>query len=181
MMIMRIRIYLGIVLLCALLTGCAGAYEMEVIVGPHEAGTGSVVTVPVLVNGAVNLGAMDIQITYDPSVLTFTGAQMGSMSGNGFVESNAPQAGTGLVSFVDTQGISGSGEVVRLTFSVTGSSGSSSPLTVEARAYDLDLKDVPLTAMSGMVTVGQPKAGLEVAAIIAAIGCAFVVVGRRRS
>jgi len=176
---MKMRTYLGIVLLCALLTGCALGDDMNVIVGPQEAGTGSVVTVPVLVNGAANLGAMDIQITYDPSVLTFTGAQMGSMSGNGFVESNAPQAGTALVSFVDTQGISGSGEVVKLSFSVTGASGSSSPLTVDARAYDLDLKDVPLTAMSGMVTVGQPKAGIELAAIIAALGCAFIVFGRR--
>jgi len=178
---MRIRTYLGIVLLCALLAGIACGAEMDVIVGPHEAGTGSVVTVPVLVNGAANLGAMDIQITYDPSVLTFTGAQMGSLSGNGFVESNAPQAGTALVSFVDTQGITGSGEVVRLTFSVMGTAGSSSPLTLDARAYDLDLKDVPLTAMSGMVTVGQPKAGIELAAIIAALGCAFIVFVRRRS
>ncbi len=178
---MKNRIYLGIVLLCALLVGCAGAAEMMVIVGPHEAGTGSVVTVAVLVNDAANLGAMDIQVTYDPSVLAFTGATMGGMSSNGFVESNAPQAGTALVSFIDTQGISGSGEIVQLTFSVTGAAGSSSPLTVDARAYDLDLKDVPLTAMSGMVTVDQPKSAIELAALIAALGVAFIVFARRRT
>lgn len=177
---MKNRIFLGIVLLCAIITGCAMGAEMTIIVGPQEAGSGSVVTIPVLVNNAANLGAMDLVVTYDPSVLTFTGAKMGSRSQNGFVESNAAQAGTARVSFVDTQGISGSGDVLQLTFSVTGTSGASSPLTIDARAYDLDLKDIPLTIMSGMVTVGNAKAGIETLVIITAIGFAFVCFGRRK-
>jgi hypothetical protein len=114
-------------------------------------------------------------------VLKLSGAQMGTLSANGVVEANEPQAGTALVSFVDTQGISGSGEVVKITFNVLGTTGAYSPLTLQARAYDLDLKDVPVAAQSGSVTVGGGKSGIETAVIVLSVGIGAFFYGRRRN
>ena len=178
---MNAKTIVVILLALALLAGTASAAATQVAIGTPQSGAGTTVIVPVTVSGASNLGAMDIEVTYDPAVLKMTSAQMGSLSTNGFVEANEPQPGSALISFIDTQGISGSGEIVKITFEVSGSSGTSTPLTLQARAYDLDLKDVPVTIQSGSVTVGAAKSGIELVAILVAVGFAFICFGRRKS
>jgi hypothetical protein len=178
---MKLKFIFIMVLAAALLAGTASAAATQVAIGAPQGGAGTTVTIPVTVSGASNIGAMDLQVTYDPAVLKLSGAQMGTLSANGVVEANEPQAGTALVSFVDTQGISGSGEVVKITFNVLGTTGAYSPLTLQARAYDLDLKDVPVAAQSGSVTVGGGKSGIETAVIVLSVGIGAFFYGRRRN
>jgi hypothetical protein len=178
---MRFKTIIFVMLALALLAGTASAAAMQVAIGSPQSGAGKTVIIPVTVSGASNLGAMDMQVTYDPALLKLAGAQMGSLSPNGVAEANEPQAGTVLISFVDSQGITGSGDVVKITFDVLGSTGASSTLTLQARAYDLDLKDIPVTAKSGSVTVGSGKSGIELLLIISALGLAFICFGRRQS
>jgi hypothetical protein len=177
---MKCKIFLAIITSMALLACSASAATMQVAVGSAQGGAGTTVTVPIMVSGASNLGAMDLQVSYDPAQLKLAGAQMGSISSGGVIEANEPQAGVALVSLIDPQGINGSGEVVKITFTVPNSMGTPVPLALQARAYDLDLKDIPVTSQGGTVTATPTKADIGTATILIALGMGIVFFGRRR-
>ena len=103
--------------------------------------------------GATDLGAIDLKVSYDPKVLKFSGVETGKLSTNGMVESSSKTDGTATLSFVDTKGISSDGEVLKVSFDVIGAPGSSSDVSLEARAYGLDLKDMPAEVTKGTVSV----------------------------
>lgn len=178
---MWIRLVMVSVLAGLMVVSGAMAAGITVSAGPAQVPAGAATAVPVTVSGAPNLGAMDLVVTYDPSVLSFSGASGGSLSTNGLVEANEVTRGTVRISFVDSQGINGSGEIVSLTFSVVGSSGSSSALGLEAQGYGLDLKDIPTTAQGGIVTVSSPQANPGAAAVILALGAIVLLAAGRKT
>jgi hypothetical protein len=163
-----------------LLIGTASAAAVMVTIPSGTVGTGAKATIPVTVAGASNLGAMDLTIAYDPSVLKFSRAELGGISTNGLVEGNEIQPGLAKISFADTKGISGDGTLLQVTFDVIGTNGASTTLNGDAKAYGLDLKDVPATTNGGTITVSQPKSGIETAVILLAIGIGMVFFARRR-
>ena len=148
-----------------------------VTVNAGTAGEGKTATIPVTVNGASNLGAMDLVLTYDPTVLKFTSVELGDLSTNGIVEGKEVQSGMAKISFADTKGISGDGNILKVTFDVTGKKGSTTNLGVSAQAYGLDLKDIPTTAQGGAIAV---KSGIEMAIIIASLSIGIVFFKKRR-
>jgi len=163
-----------------LLIGTASAAAVIVTIPSGSVGAGAKATIPVMVSGASNLGAMDLTITYDPSILKFSQANLGELSTNGIVEGNEIKSGTAKISFADTKGISGSGTILTVTFDVVGAKGASTALNAGAKAYGLDLKDIPTTAQGGSITVTQPKSGIETVVILLAIGLGVVVFAKRR-
>ncbi len=179
MMMWQRIVLLGVLAGLAMMSG-ASAAGITVSAGPVQVPAGDAATVPVSVNGASDLGAMDLVVTYDPAVLLFSGASGGSLSSGGLVEANEVNRGTVRISFVDSQGINGSGEIVRLTFSVVGGSGSSTALGLDAQGYGLDLKDIPTSAQGGTVTVSTPQSNPGTAAALLAIGVVIVLAVRRR-
>lgn len=148
-----------------------------VTVNAGTAGEGKTATIPVTVSGASNLGAMDLVLTYDPTVLKFTSVELGDLSTNGIVEGKEVQSGMAKISFADTKGISGDGNILKVTFDVTGKKGSTTNLGVSAQAYGLDLKDIPTTAQGGAIAV---KSGIEMAIIIASLSIGIVFFKKRR-
>lgn len=58
-----------------------------------------------------------------------------------------------MISFADTKGISADGELVSLAFDVVGKAGSSTQISLDARAYGTDLLDMPIDAKAGNVRV----------------------------
>ena len=118
-----------------------------------QAKQGAKVIVPINAAGATDLGAIDLKVSYDPKVLKFSGAETGKLSTNGMVESSSNADGTATLSFADTAGISSDGEVLKVSFDVIGAPGSSSDVSLEARAYGLDLKDMPAEVTKGTVSV----------------------------
>jgi len=156
------------------------AAGVTVTVSSATVGEGKPALLPVAVSGASNLGAMDLVLTYDPAVLKFSKAELGDLSTNGLVEGNEVQPGTTKISFADTKGISGDGTILKVTFDVKGAKGTSTGLGVGAQAYGLDLKDIPTAAQGGTVTVSTPKSGIEMAAILIALGAGIVFFGKRR-
>lgn len=163
-----------------LLIGTASAAAVIVTIPSSSVGAGAKATIPVTVSGASNLGAMDLTITYDPAILKFSKAELGELSTNGLVEGNEALPGVAKISFADTKGISGDGTLLKVTFDVVGVKGASTTLNAGAKAYGLDLKDIPATTQGGTITVSQPKSGIETAVILLAIGLGVVVFAKRR-
>jgi len=116
---------------------------------------GSKSMIPISVAGASKLGAMDIKMEYDSTVLKFADAELGEISTNGIIESNEVDSGTVLLSFADTKGISGDGTLVELNFEVIGAAGSSTKIELEGRAYGIDLKDISAETNGGTITVSE--------------------------
>lgn len=163
------------------LIGTASAAAVVVTIPSGTVGAGATATIPVMVSGASNLGAMDLTVTYDPTILKFVKADLGELSTNGIVEGNEVQSGVVKISFADTKGISGSGTILTVTFNVMGAKGASTILNAGAKAYGLDLKDIPTTAQGGTITVSQTQAGIETAVIFLAIVFGVVVFAKRKN
>ncbi|MEI6293546.1 MAG: cohesin domain-containing protein [Methanomicrobiales archaeon] len=163
----------------ALLVGGAAA-AMTVSVGSTTVNANSKAVIPVTVSGASNLGAMDLVITYDPAVLKFSSADLGELSTNGMIDSNAGTPGTVKIGIVDTKGVTGDGTLVKMTFDVIGQNGATSPVNVQvAGAWNLDLVDIQTSVSGGTITVGGKKAPLSMVTMLGALCAAVVLLGIR--
>jgi hypothetical protein len=157
---MKHKIYIFLAVL--LLAFQAGALTLQV--QDTEAKQGAKAIVSINAEGATDLGAIDLKVSYDPKVLKFSGAETGKLSTNGMVESSSRTDGTATLSFADAKGISSDGEVLKISFDVIGGPGSSTDVSLEARAYGLDLKDMPAETRKGIVAVleeGEPLTPVE--------------------
>lgn len=168
-----------LIVLCACI-GCATAADVTIKVNTVTASPNAKVEIPVMVTGATNLGGLDLTILYDPAVLKFTKASAGTLSKNGMIEKNETQPGTVLIGWVDTQGVNGGGEVIKLSFDVIGAKGTTSSIRLAVRgAYTTGLKDISYTSENGGVTVGEEtkKTPMSTEIIVGAliIGILFVV------
>jgi hypothetical protein len=164
----------------ALLVAGAAAATMTVSVDNAAVSAGSKAVIPVKVSGALNLGAMDLVITYDPSVLKFSSADLGELSTNGMIDQNSGTPGTVKIAIVDTKGVSGDGALVKMTFDVVGKNGAMSPVNVQvAGAWNLDLVDIPTSVSGGTISVGGGKAPLSVVSVLGALCVAVVLLGIR--
>lgn len=103
------------------------------------------------------LWTLGLFIVYDSKVLKFAGAELGEISTNGIIESNEVNPGTVLLSFADTKGISGEGDIIKLNFNVVGAARTSTKIKLEARAYGVDLKDIAVKTSEGTITVSEKK------------------------
>jgi hypothetical protein len=158
-MTMKVPTFILFAGLVLLLAGPAAA-AMTVSIDSTTAGAGSTTIIPVKVSGASNLAAMDLVITYDPSVLQFSSADLGALSTNGMVEANSASPGTAKIGVVDTRGISGDGTLVSMNFKVVGNSGSSTQVTPQVSgAWNTDLVDIQTTTSGGTLTVGGGQSG----------------------
>ncbi|MDO9325855.1 MAG: cohesin domain-containing protein [Methanoregula sp.] len=162
----------------ALLISGATAAAMTVSVDSASVSAGSKAIIPVKVSGASNLGAMDLVITYDPSVLTFSSADLGGLSTNGMIDSNSATPGTVKIAIVDTKGVSGDGVLVNLAFTVVGKNGEKSPVNVQVTgAWNLNLVDIQTSVSSGTISVGGAKSPLSIVSVIGAICVAVIFLG----
>jgi hypothetical protein len=143
----KIFVFLAVMLLAFQ----ASALTLQVQDTTAKQGAKAIVSINAV--GATELGAIDLKVSYDPKVLKFSGAETGMLSTNGMVESSSQADGTATLSFADTKGISSDGEVLKMSFDVIGAPGSSTDVSLEARAYGIDLKDMPAEVKTGTVSV----------------------------
>jgi len=151
----------------------AGAQGLAVSTANVQTAAGGSVQVPVNVEGAQNVGSMDIALQYDGSALEFASAKNGDLL-KGMVSSSTDGAGGLALAIIDSKGISGTGSLVVLTFNVKGKDGTVTPVTVKsAKANDLStLADIPVTVSSGSVTIGQVSAGNKIPGFTPALAVA---------
>ena len=129
---------------------------------------GEEVKVPILVRGAQGIGAMQLDVLYDPGVLSPTSVETRGMLA-GLVEHNVVKPGRLRIALATNKAVNGDGEILSATFKVLG--GSESALGLDhARAWALaDSLDVAVTTEAGHFTVNSHKT-LIVIGIVALAG-----------
>lgn len=141
-------VVLLVVLLALTLANCAPkAAPTETL--PEE------VSIPINAENANNIGALHLELVYDPMVLEPTEVEKGMLAGNAMLESNIDTPGRIVIGMIDASGISGNGPLAVISFRLVGANGMTSALTLEKlTAHDATtLMDIPTRATPGSFTV----------------------------
>lgn len=120
----------------------------------EEGGAGGAVSVPIYVTDAAGIAGADITLTFDPALLTATGATVTPLtSGFSIVWNATPgQIRIGLASAAGIAG--GAGALVDVQFTVGAAAGSTTPLTLQAAAlYDSSAQPIVFSQIDGLFTV----------------------------
>lgn len=155
-----------------------------------EAQAGGAVDVPIQLAGAQGLGAVHVELVYDPNVLTAESVSKGALAGsNALVESNLKQAGRAVIGVVTLDGISGDGTLATVRFQVKGSAGASSVLNFENnQAWERATHaEVLVNSQPGQVTIAAGLPAWLLPALVALVVILllaillFVLLRRRRA
>ncbi len=185
--------------LLALLVGgfaapAAWASSVTLAVGSVEGAPGSRVEVPIDVHAAQQLGALQMELVYDPDILEPMSVETGTMSQEVTVDHNVVSPGR-LRMVMNTsarESLSGDGTLMKALFTVKGTSEQRCELTLEeVQAWDNTRPDAPpyemlVTVESGAFTVvgsGLPAgwiAAVCVAAVVLLVVVGVVAVGKSR-
>jgi hypothetical protein len=115
---------------------------------------GSTVEVPINLEGASEVGSMDIVLNYDANVLSAVDVEAGALGKNALIESNTARKGKVIIALADSSGINGAGAVASVAFEVIGDAGTTSALTLEAvLVHNLDLGEIIPTMECGTFLV----------------------------
>ena len=143
---MKFKSLIGLLIFLILLN-TASALVVEI---PDSSGAvGKTATISISIKEANNLGSMDLIIAYDPEILKVVKVEKGSMV-KGLFSSNTKKAGIVAIGIVDSKGISGEGEIAKISFEVL--KAGESPIEIaNVKAYDVESHvDVKVTAENGV-------------------------------
>lgn len=156
---MRNRTVLTITLLVMLL-GCPvlAFAQDDVTTLTVEDATGkpdATTEVNVSVSNGGGIGALDLALRYDPTVARFANAEAGPSADNALLETNEIEPGLLLAALADSDGLSGDGPLLVVTFNIAGSEGDQTTIAIEAaRAYHYEmLTDIPLNTTPGQLSI----------------------------
>ena len=129
---------------------------------PAEAESG-LVPVTLEMSGIKDAGSMDLDIRYDPEVLTFKGVTPGSLAKNAMLESNSPSPGVVKIGIVDGNGISGNGSIATLQYDVKENAPNTQSILRLERATIADKAGKPLevTTLNGMFQARSTRGDLN--------------------
>ena len=148
------KILILIIVLGFLLVSHVSAEGFELFINDQSVASGTLATIPVIIKNAEELAEVSFEISYDPAILKFSGADSGDISKNGIFEVSETKPGTIFINFVEDSGISQDGEIMKLTFEVPGSIGSSAMINIiPKKIQNLDKNDVPFNVRSGTIKV----------------------------
>ena len=142
---MKIRllwVLIGVIIVATAVIGC-GKPDKEV-------------DVAVNLQNASNVGSLQIEISYDASVLQAIKVEAEELGKNALIEFNLDKAGIIIIGIVDSSGINGSGSVASVSFDVLEKDSASSLIIKNVTAHDVDtLVDLPTTLTQGNFTSGD--------------------------
>ena len=128
----------------------ASAAGLTVSVSDTTGAKGSTVEVPIILEGATEVGSMDIVLTYDADVLSAVDVEAGTLGKNALIESNTVRDGEVIIALADSSGINGDGAVASVAFEVIGGAGTTSYLTLEeVLVHNLALREIIPTTECG--------------------------------
>lgn len=146
-----------LVLLGAIIgTQVAHAATATLRVGSIQAPSGSAVEVPIEALGAPGIGPLQMELVYDPAVLTAESVTRGALlSGNVLMESNVTPRGRVIIALVAADPLKGDGVIVKVRFKVIGGPGQQGVLTLEnVKAWERsNQREVLVNTEAGKVTV----------------------------
>ena len=115
-----------------------------------------VVDVAINLQNASNVGSLQIEISYDASVLQVMQVEAEELGENALIESNPDNPGVIIIGIVDSSGINGSGSVVSITFDVLEKDTATSLTIKNVTAHDVDtLVDLPTNLTQGNFAGGD--------------------------
>lgn len=110
----------------------AEVMAMTLQAGRRRVVSGQTVTIPIWLLNAVDVANMNIEMTYDQSLVQTTGAfNKGNLLGSALFEVNPKEAGIVRVGFAGTQSLAGDGTVAHVVFTASGPAGSRSLLRLK--------------------------------------------------
>jgi hypothetical protein len=123
---------------------------LTVSVSDTTGAKGDIAKVPIILEGASDVGSMDMVLKYDPDVLSAVDVEAGELGKNALIEANTARKWEVIIALVDSSGINGDGAVTTISFEVTGDVGSTSPLTLEeVSVHNLDLGELISNTVNG--------------------------------
>ena len=133
---------------------CVGN-EPYLYVGDKVMGKGKTVEIPIIMCNAKDLANMDLDWSYDASVLKLIDVTKGSLNKKAFFEWNKVSPGKLKIAFASTKGVSGSGSIAVMKFEVIGNTGAKSTITGTVdTASKTDGSTISVGVNPGEVTVG---------------------------
>ncbi|MDD5647826.1 MAG: cohesin domain-containing protein [Dehalococcoidia bacterium] len=110
--------------------------------------------VPVNANNADNLGSLEFELVYDPTIVQPESVTKGDLADNAMLDFSLARSGRVWVALVDSNGLSGSGSLAEITFRRVGSGQTAAVLTLEnVRAYNATtLVDIMTSTTAGSLT-----------------------------
>jgi hypothetical protein len=103
-----------------------------------RAASGQEVELPITLKGPSGIGALHLELVYDPSILECKTVEKGQLlNGNSLLEADSSQSGRLVVGIVSLDGIPGDGCVLKARFVTRGPAGQKTPLRLEhVEAWD---------------------------------------------
>ena len=112
--------------------------------------------IPINLEDASDVGSLQIEITYDASVLQVAQVEAGDLGKNALIESNQDNPGIIIIGLVDSSGINGSGSVVSISFDVLEKDSTCSLIIKNVTAHDVNtLVDLPTSLTQGNFDAGD--------------------------
>jgi hypothetical protein len=160
-----------------LIPGSGHASSMTVLVDQSKGAKGDDVAIPIFVNQAPGIGAMHVELVYDPNVLEIKSVDKGKLlKTSPLLDFNATQPGRVVIGFATTDNVEGDGPVATAHFTVKGEKNATSPLTLEkVRAWEggTNRFEILVTTKTASFTVGG-KSGFPLW-LIASIAAVFLL------
>ncbi|MBM3132005.1 MAG: hypothetical protein FJZ95_03095 [Chloroflexi bacterium] len=94
------------------------------------------IRVPIRVEGASNVGSLDIVLGYDATVLQAMEVVPGPLAQNAMMEYNVAKTGQVAIGMIDSSGITGDGSVAVIGFERINATGTSPLSLVSVEAHD---------------------------------------------
>jgi hypothetical protein len=174
----RTRLLILVLLLAAALVSATSvsAASVTVRVGSVEAAPGEVAEVPITLESSPGIGAMHLELTYDPALLAVESVEQGSLvAGNALLAFNSDEPGRIVISLAAADEIAGDGTLAVAHFLVSGEKGQTTALDLEyPQAWDGEGFEVAVELEPGQLTVGS--SGLPLALLVALAALALVLI-----
>src|SRR5688500_17029917 len=96
-----------------------------------EGTSGKEIEIPIDVAGAAGVGALRVELTYDPAILEPVAVEQGDLAKNARVDFNQLEPGRIIMGFVTLENVEGDGTVMVARFRVSGQQDQSTALGLE--------------------------------------------------
>lgn len=170
-----------------LIAPLARSASVRVHLDAAEGANGDEAEVPILVEGAPGIGAMHVELTYDPAVLEATNVEKGDLLDDGsLIDFNFAEPGRIVIGFVTLESVEGDGAIAVAQFNVIGEDDAESELAFEnTQAWEggENRFDILVTAEGSTFTVASASSFPWLWLIIALIALILLLIAflaRRR-
>lgn len=134
------------------------AEAFELLLPKVETKPGETVFGAVMIKDVSDLGALQLDIAFDPGVVSVTSVEASDLLPNAMVEFNV-EGGSCRVALASSDPVSGSGKLLTMTFAAVGPGGGESPLTGSNAQAWTSQENTPLdvAVLEGAVAVAGPS------------------------